>query len=112
MKLAARIPGAQFAFIEGDGPPADAASGLAAIDTFVAGLNLAKPSAGWPVGLSACSEVEVLRLIAAGRSNQQIADELVISLNTVQRHVSNIFTKTGAANRTEAAAYAHREDIV
>jgi DNA-binding NarL/FixJ family response regulator/pimeloyl-ACP methyl ester carboxylesterase len=51
-------------------------------------------------------EVEVLRLIAAGRSNQQIADELVISLNTVRRHVSNIFDKTGAANRTEASGYA------
>jgi NarL family two-component system response regulator LiaR len=51
-------------------------------------------------------ELEVLRLLAAGRSNQQIADELVISLNTVRRHVSNIFDKTGVANRTEAAGYA------
>jgi DNA-binding NarL/FixJ family response regulator len=52
-------------------------------------------------------EVEVLRLIAAGKSNQQIADELVISLYTVARHVSNVFVKTGAANRTEAAAFAN-----
>ncbi|HLF79191.1 MAG TPA: helix-turn-helix transcriptional regulator [Dehalococcoidia bacterium] len=37
----------------------------------------------------------------------QIADELVISLNTVQRHVSNIFGKTGAANRADAVSYAH-----
>jgi DNA-binding CsgD family transcriptional regulator len=51
-------------------------------------------------------EQEVLRLIAAGRSNPQIAEALVISLNTVQRHVSNILAKTGAANRTEAAVYA------
>jgi DNA-binding NarL/FixJ family response regulator len=51
-------------------------------------------------------EAEVLRLLAAGRSNQQIADELVISLNTVRRHVSNIFDKTGAANRAQAAVYA------
>ena len=51
-------------------------------------------------------ELEVLRLLAAGRSNQQIADELVISLNTVRRHVSNVFDKTGVANRTEAAGYA------
>jgi pimeloyl-ACP methyl ester carboxylesterase len=55
--------------------------------------------------------VEVLRLIALGRSNQQIAAELVISLNTVLRHVSNIFVKTGSSNRTEAAAYAHRHGI-
>jgi DNA-binding NarL/FixJ family response regulator len=50
-------------------------------------------------------ELEVLRLVAAGKSNQQIADELVISLFTVNRHVSNIFAKTGVANRTEAAGY-------
>ena len=51
-------------------------------------------------------EVEVLRLIANGRSNQDIADELVISFNTVTNHVKSIFGKTGCANRTEAAAYA------
>jgi len=56
-------------------------------------------------------EIEVLRLIAAGKSNPQIADELVISLNTVQHHVSNILSKTGLANRTEAAAYAHRSGL-
>jgi pimeloyl-ACP methyl ester carboxylesterase/DNA-binding CsgD family transcriptional regulator len=56
-------------------------------------------------------EVEVLRLLAAGRSNQQIADELVISLNTVRRHVSNVFDKTGAANRAQATAYAKDHGI-
>jgi DNA-binding NarL/FixJ family response regulator len=56
-------------------------------------------------------ELEVLRLIAAGKSNQQIADELVISLNTVRRHVSNIFDKTGVANRAQAAMYARDHGI-
>jgi DNA-binding NarL/FixJ family response regulator len=56
-------------------------------------------------------EIEVLRLLAAGKSNQQIAEELVISQNTVIRHVSNIFAKIGAENRTEAAAYAHRHNL-
>ncbi len=51
-------------------------------------------------------EVEVLRLIANGRSNREIASELVISFNTVTNHVKNILGKTGCANRTEAAAYA------
>ena len=51
-------------------------------------------------------ELDVLRLVTSGKSNQQIADELVISLNTVRRHVSNIFDKTGAANRAQATAYA------
>jgi DNA-binding NarL/FixJ family response regulator len=50
--------------------------------------------------------LHVLRLIAAGKSNQQFADELVISLNTVRRHVSNLFDKTGSSNRVQAAAYA------
>ena len=51
-------------------------------------------------------EVEVLRLIANGKSNQDIATELVISFNTVTNHVKNILGKTGCTNRTEAAAYA------
>jgi DNA-binding CsgD family transcriptional regulator/pimeloyl-ACP methyl ester carboxylesterase len=57
-------------------------------------------------------EIEVLRLIADGKSNQQIADELVISMNTVARHVSNIFAKAGVANRAEAASYAHRNALI
>jgi DNA-binding CsgD family transcriptional regulator/pimeloyl-ACP methyl ester carboxylesterase len=61
-------------------------------------------------GLSA-REVEVLRLLAAGRSNAQIADELFISPNTVNRHVSNIYAKTGAVNRAEAAAFATRNGL-
>jgi DNA-binding CsgD family transcriptional regulator len=70
--------------------------------------SLASPR--FPDGLSG-REVEVLRLIAAGRSNQSIADELLISLNTVARHVAHILNKTNAANRTEAAAYAYRERL-
>jgi pimeloyl-ACP methyl ester carboxylesterase/DNA-binding CsgD family transcriptional regulator len=57
-------------------------------------------------------EVEVLRLMAEGRSNQEIADVLVISIHTVTNHVKSILSKTGTANRTEAAAYAHRHRIV
>jgi DNA-binding NarL/FixJ family response regulator len=56
-------------------------------------------------------EIEVLRLIAAGKSNREIADTLFISLNTVATHVRNILTKTGCANRTEAAAYAMRHGL-
>jgi DNA-binding CsgD family transcriptional regulator len=64
----------------------------------------------WPAGLTG-REVEVLRLIAAGHSNKAIAQALYISPNTVLRHVSNIFTKTGVANRAEAAAYATRHGL-
>jgi len=54
----------------------------------------------------------VLRLVAEGKSNQAIADTLVISLNTVLHHMGHIFTKTNAANRAEAATYAHRHGLI
>ncbi len=51
-------------------------------------------------------ELEVLRLLAAGRSNQRIAHELVVALDTVKKHVTHLLGKLGAANRTEAVARA------
>ena len=57
-------------------------------------------------------EVEVLRLIATGKSNAEVGAELHISLNTVKRHIANIFSKTGVANRAEAATYAVRRDLI
>ena len=66
---------------------------------------------GFPGGLSG-REVEVLRHMATGSSNQEIADALFISRYTVVRHVSNIFQKTGSANRTEATAYAHHHALL
>jgi DNA-binding CsgD family transcriptional regulator len=56
-------------------------------------------------------EAEVLRLLAVGKSNRDIADTLCISLSTVATHVRSILRKTGAANRTEAAAYALRQGL-
>jgi len=56
-------------------------------------------------------EVEVLRLIAQGLANQEIADRLVISERTVRTHVSNILGKLHLANRTQAALYALREGL-
>jgi DNA-binding NarL/FixJ family response regulator len=53
-------------------------------------------------------ELDVLRLIAIGRGNADIALALAIGQSTVATHVHNILTKTGCANRTEAAAYASR----
>ncbi|MBV9207197.1 MAG: AAA family ATPase [Actinobacteria bacterium] len=57
-------------------------------------------------------EREVLRLIAAGRSNREIATVLYIAPKTASVHVSNILGKLGAASRTEAAAIAHREGLL
>ena len=65
----------------------------------------------YPDGLTE-REVEVLRLISMGMTNQAVAEELVISPGTVARHVANILSKTNSANRTEAARYASRHGLV
>lgn len=62
-------------------------------------------------GLTA-REVEVLRLVATGRTNHAIADELIISEKTVARHVSNIFTKLNLSSRAAATAYAYEHDLL
>lgn len=64
-----------------------------------------------PAGLTG-REVEVLRLVASGRSNSQIAGELVLSEKTVARHLSNIFAKLDVGSRTAAAAYAFEHRLV
>ena len=73
-----------------------------------------RPSGCWgatlPDGLTA-REVEVLRLVASGQSNPQIAAALFLSQKTVQRHLSNIFAKTGVTSRTAAAAYAFEHQL-
>ena len=64
-----------------------------------------------PGGLTT-RECEVLRLVASGASNKEIAAELVLSGKTVSRHLSNIFTKIGVASRSAATAYAFENGIV
>jgi len=68
-------------------------------------------NAAAPHGLTA-RELEVLRLIATGKSNREIASELVISEHTVARHVQNIFRKLGVPSRTAAGAFAFEHDLV
>ena len=57
-------------------------------------------------------ELEVLEMLAAGRSNQAIARELVVTLDTVKKHVSHVLGKLGAASRTEAVARARQLDLI
>jgi DNA-binding CsgD family transcriptional regulator/N-acetylneuraminic acid mutarotase len=57
-------------------------------------------------------ELEILRLVATGAGNKEIAQKLYISTNTVKVHIRNIFTKIGASSRTEAAMYAVRTGLV
>ena len=57
-------------------------------------------------------ELEVLRMLAAGRSNQAIAGQLYVTVDTVKKHVSHVLSKLGAANRTEAVSRARELDLI
>jgi DNA-binding NarL/FixJ family response regulator len=56
--------------------------------------------------------VQVLRLVAEGKTNRSIAEDLVLSEKTVARHVSNIFSKLGVSSRSAATAYAYEHALV
>jgi LuxR family maltose regulon positive regulatory protein len=104
--------------------------GLATVDApreYLARLVEAFEQAGLPVRLPVRSggvvvaelveplterELEVLRLLAAGASNRAIAEELVVTLDTVKRHVSHLFTKLEVANRTQAVARAREVGLL
>ncbi|NOK61286.1 MAG: response regulator transcription factor [Chloroflexi bacterium AL-W] len=74
-------------------------------------FNIPRPADN-PVEQLTERELEVLRLIARGKSNKEIADTLIISEKTVKTHVSNILSKLHLADRTQAAIYALRQRIV
>jgi len=103
--LLLRRDGSPVAHAGGRGlPELGAATDLSTVD----GLRGSAADTG---GLSP-RELEVVRLVAAGRSNQAIAAELVLSEKTVARHLSNIFGKLGVSSRTAAAAYAYERGLV
>jgi DNA-binding NarL/FixJ family response regulator len=66
--------------------------------------------AGAPCGLTA-REVEVLQLVARGLANKQIAARLELSQKTVERHLSNIYVKTGVSSRAAATAFAFTNNL-
>jgi DNA-binding CsgD family transcriptional regulator len=115
-EVAAGIPGARLLALEGERhthTPESEREVWQAIGEFLleGEAPLAPASVPKRVGDLSERETEVLRLIAQGRTNQQIASELVISLNTVAHHVANVLAKTGVENRTQAAAWAHRNGL-
>jgi DNA-binding NarL/FixJ family response regulator len=81
--------------LDGPGPPVEPGSGRGPL----------------PGGLTE-REAQVLRLVAAGKTNKQIAEDLYLSAKTVGRHMSNIFTKLGVNSRAAATSFAHRHDLV
>ena len=76
-----------------------------------AGQRAAPSPPGWPADLTD-REVEVLRLIARGRSNREVAERLFISAKTVGRHVENLYVKTGVSSRAAAALYAMEHGLL
>ena len=95
-----------------------AASGQAILDSVVQARLVevvslpTSPADGGPLpdGLTV-REAEVLRLIAAGFSNSEIAEQLYVGELTIKTHVNHIFTKSGSRDRSQAIAYAHRRGL-
>jgi DNA-binding NarL/FixJ family response regulator len=85
-------------------------AGMPALLNRIAALGPAAPPEP-PAGLSS-REVEILALVARGLSNREIGTALFISEHTAANHIRSILRKTGCANRTEAASYAHRHGLV
>jgi DNA-binding CsgD family transcriptional regulator/tetratricopeptide (TPR) repeat protein len=85
---------------------------LGAAPDLVRTEQLARSPEPRPHGGLTAREVEVLRLVATGRTNRAIADELVISEKTVARHISNIFRKLRVSSRSAATAYAYEHELV
>jgi two-component system, NarL family, response regulator LiaR len=100
-----------FSMLEG------VARGEAAMSRSMA-ARLLKGLARQPQGVEAAGdilterEIEVLKLVASGKSNPQIADELFITVNTVKSHLKNILAKLKLDNRTQVAAYAVQAGLV
>jgi DNA-binding CsgD family transcriptional regulator len=74
------------------------------------GLETARPSR-WPAGLTE-REIEVLCLIADGKTNKEVAAHLLLSVKTVSRHLTNIFNKIGVTSRSAATAFAYEHHLI
>lgn len=113
IRVASAIPNARLVSIEGSAyswalEHPDAV--LQAIDEFVCWSRT--PEAPRLSGNLSPRELEVLRLVARGRSSREIGAELILTVRTVERHISNIYRKIGAHNRAQATAYAMEHGLI
>ena len=121
-----RVPGAQLALVAGESllpygepmePVANATleffSGGTSADTLAGPVEDAQNGQRPPgeLGLTA-RQIEVLRLLASGRSNREIGQDLGISVYTVDRHISTIYRRIGARGRADATAFAMRNSLL
>jgi len=124
-ELASHIPDARLMILEGESTApylGNTEAAMSAIDEFLGEGKVGRtaqreadalpsepdgsgPTQGYPHGLTE-REVEVLRHLAGGKTNGEIAEELFVSVRTVERHVANIYAKIGARGRANATAYA------
>jgi pimeloyl-ACP methyl ester carboxylesterase/DNA-binding CsgD family transcriptional regulator len=115
-EMATTIPNARLMLFDGSGVAPFLGGGkeiAAAIRAFVLEKPVAPPMTQPDVGPSVLTprEIEVLRLIAAGRTSSEISAELSLSVRTVGRHITNIYGKIGARTRADATAWAIRHRI-
>jgi pimeloyl-ACP methyl ester carboxylesterase/DNA-binding CsgD family transcriptional regulator len=118
--LAAGIPNSELVLLDGDSTApylGETEAVLQAIDEFLR-EGEALPETPRTIDAEPCApgnltarEVEVLGLIAGGRTNREIAEALTLSVRTVARHSTNIYAKIGARSRSEATAYAIRHGL-
>jgi pimeloyl-ACP methyl ester carboxylesterase/DNA-binding CsgD family transcriptional regulator len=129
--LASRIPEARLSILEGESTApylGDTEAAASAIDEFLGEAE--ERVAPWEAGVAAgtgreesrpgyanaggltAREVEVLRRLAGGKTNNEIAEELYVSVRTVERHVANIYAKVGARGRANATAYALTQNLI
>lgn len=121
-QLAARMPHGELVMLPGEAPSpfaGDIDGGVDAIARFLGVLDTrdlpevaASPGDASGEGPLTARETEVLRLVAHGRANKEIAATLGLSVHTVERHLTNLYPKIGCRSRTEAAAYAINHRIV
>ena len=111
-RVRAEIGTACHALGDADGAALEAGSARAAFAQLGAAPDVARLQPSGSVNVLSARETEVIRLIAAGESNRQIAAALVISERTVERHVSNIFGKLGITSRAAATAYVYQHHLL
>ena len=110
-EVAALLPQGRLVSLSGHGHWGDQLSAATAIEAFLADVDSAQvgtPKAPTPEFKLSERQDEVLRLLANGKTNRDIASELVLSLRTVERHVNDIYARLGVRNRTEAVAFAFK----
>jgi len=129
--LASRIPEARLSILEGESAApylGDTEAAASTIDEFLGEAE--ERVAPWEAGVAAgtgreesrpgyanaggltAREVEVLRRLAGGKTNNEIAEELYVSVRTIERHIANIYGKIGTRGRANATAYALSHNLV